>query len=127
MSNSFQALLQQTFGFPVSIYFSSKQFDVDLPEYRTHGGVHAHEKRVTAPPIMWVKALDMLMEKLRIAGVDFSRVAAISGAGQVHHDPSANQQVTYTSRSHIVHSLAVEIAGDETPVTAHPLTWFGLG
>ena len=58
---------------------------------------------------MWVKALDMLMEKLRIAGVDFSRVAAISGAGQVHDDPSAKQLVTYTSRSHLVHSLAVEI------------------
>jgi xylulokinase len=57
---------------------------VDLPEYRTHGGVHTFDKRVTAPPIMWVKALDMLMERLRIAGVDFSRVVAISGAGQVH-------------------------------------------
>jgi xylulokinase len=32
---------------------------------------------------MWVKALDMLMEKLRIIGVDFAKVAAISGAGQV--------------------------------------------
>ena len=59
------------------------QFDLDLPEYRTHGGVHASDRRVTAPPIMWVKALDMLMEKLRILGVDFSKVAAISGAGQV--------------------------------------------
>ena len=56
---------------------------MDLPEYRTHGGVHASDRRVTAPPIMWVKALDMLMEKLRILGVDFSKVAAISGAGQV--------------------------------------------
>jgi len=60
-----------------------KKFDKELPEYRTHGGVHIQEKRVTAPPIMWVKALDMLMEKLRIVGVDFSRVKAISGAGQV--------------------------------------------
>ena len=37
----------------------------------------------TAPAIMWVKALDMLMDKLRVAGLDFSRVAALSGAGQV--------------------------------------------
>jgi xylulokinase len=35
---------------------------------------------------MWVKALDMLMEKLRIVGVDFSKVKAISGAGQVFFD-----------------------------------------
>ena len=32
---------------------------------------------------MWVKAVDMLMDKIRIAGVDFSKVAGISGAGQV--------------------------------------------
>ena len=33
---------------------------------------------------MWVKALDILMEKLRICGVDFSEVAGISGCGQQH-------------------------------------------
>ena len=60
------------------------QFDSDLPEYRTHGGVHASGKRVTAPTVMWVKALDMLMDKLRVLGVDFGKVAAISGAGQVN-------------------------------------------
>lgn len=38
---------------------------------------------VTAPTIMWVKALDMLMDKLRVAGADFSTIAAISGTGQV--------------------------------------------
>ncbi len=69
--------------FEISLPFKQQQFDIDLPEYRTHGGVHVSDKRVTAPPIMWVKALDMLMEKLRILGVDFSKVSAISGAGQV--------------------------------------------
>nr|XP_053635683.1 xylulose kinase-like [Cherax quadricarinatus] len=62
------------------------QFDNDLPEYRTHGGVHVRGDgvTVTAPTIMWVKALDMLMDKLRVAGADFSTVAAISGTGQQH-------------------------------------------
>ena len=56
-----------------------------LPEYRTSGGVHAGEGgRVTAPTIMWVHALDMLMDKLRVAGVEFSSVRGISGAGQQH-------------------------------------------
>ena len=52
---------------------------------RTHGGVNAGPGSLifTAPSIMWVKALDMLMDKLRVAGLDFSRVAALSGAGQV--------------------------------------------
>ncbi|XP_076056082.1 xylulose kinase-like [Oratosquilla oratoria] len=62
------------------------QFDNDLPEYRTHGGINAHKDgmTVTAPTIMWVKALDMLMDKLRVSGADFSLVAAISGTGQQH-------------------------------------------
>lgn len=59
-------------------------FDSMLPEYRTYGGVHTSGSRVTAPTIMWVKALDMLLDKLRVAGVDFGNVAAVSGAGQQH-------------------------------------------
>jgi len=59
-------------------------FDSMLPEYRTYGGVHTSGHRVTAPTIMWVKALDMLLDKLRVAGVEFANVAAISGAGQQH-------------------------------------------
>ena len=55
-----------------------------LPEYRTAGGVHTAGRKVTAPTIMWVHALDMLMDKLRVAGVEFWRVAGISGAGQQH-------------------------------------------
>ncbi|XP_037801691.1 xylulose kinase-like [Penaeus monodon] len=62
------------------------QFDNDLPEYRTHGGVNVRGDglTVTAPTIMWVKALDMLMDKLRVAGADFSTIAAVSGTGQQH-------------------------------------------
>lgn len=53
--------------------------------FRTHGGVHNHEDKltVTAPTIMWVKALDMLLERLKLEGLDFSTVAAVSGAAQV--------------------------------------------
>lgn len=38
---------------------------------------------VTAPVLMWVKALDMVFDKLTISGVDFSKVLSISGSGQV--------------------------------------------
>ncbi|KAJ0177628.1 hypothetical protein K1T71_006501 [Dendrolimus kikuchii] len=61
------------------------EFDVDLPEFRTAGGVLRGEHgEVTAPPLLWVKALDMVMDKLIVAGVDFSTVEALSGAGQQH-------------------------------------------
>jgi len=60
-------------------------FDNDLKEYRTHYGFHeGRNGKVTAPTIMWVKALDLLMEKIRIQGVDLSHVKALSGAGQQH-------------------------------------------
>lgn len=65
---------------------ASVQFDNDLPEYRTQNGVNKNRDSltVTAPPIMWVKALDMLLERLKVAGLDFSSVVAISGSGQQH-------------------------------------------
>uniref|UniRef100_A0A0C9REN4 Xylulose kinase n=1 Tax=Fopius arisanus TaxID=64838 RepID=A0A0C9REN4_9HYME len=63
------------------------QFDNDLPEFRTYGGV-IHKKQtpsvIQAPCLMWVKALDMLLDKLRVCGVDFGRVRGISGCGQQH-------------------------------------------
>nr|XP_018668028.1 xylulose kinase-like [Ciona intestinalis] len=62
------------------------QFDTDLKEYKTKGGVHIHEDQltVTAPTEMWVKALDLVLEKLQKQDFDFSTVAAISGTGQQH-------------------------------------------
>jgi len=38
---------------------------------------------VTAPPQMWIKALDFALDKLKSSGFDFSCVAAVSGTGQV--------------------------------------------
>ncbi|XP_013192909.1 xylulose kinase [Amyelois transitella] len=62
------------------------EFDVDLPEFRTSGGVQRGQQRgeVTAPPLLWVKALDMVMDRLVVAGVDFSTIEALSGAAQQH-------------------------------------------
>ncbi|XP_013775046.1 xylulose kinase-like [Limulus polyphemus] len=60
-------------------------FDSELPEFRTHGGVQKVDNiTVTAPSIMWVKAVDLVMEKLKVTGLDLSTVAAVSGAGQQH-------------------------------------------
>ncbi|XP_066583123.1 xylulose kinase isoform X2 [Prorops nasuta] len=69
------------------LHESSVQFDNDLPEFRTYGGVvqtRSEPHVVVAPTLMWVKALDMILDKLRVCGVDFSKVAAISGCAQQH-------------------------------------------
>lgn len=53
---------------------------------RTYGGVLQKKESphvVVVPTLMWVKALDMILDKLRVCGVDFSKVVAISGCAQV--------------------------------------------
>ncbi|XP_044032131.1 xylulose kinase isoform X1 [Siniperca chuatsi] len=68
------------------VHQNNVQFDSELPEFRTRGGVHIHADRltVTSPVLMWVKALDLLLDKMKRAGLDFSRVRAVSGSGQQH-------------------------------------------
>nr|XP_023956726.1 xylulose kinase isoform X3 [Chrysemys picta bellii] len=68
------------------IYEDNIHFDKDLPEFGTHCGVHVHSDKltVTSPVLMWVKALDMILEKMKSSGFNFSHVRAFSGAGQQH-------------------------------------------
>ncbi len=64
----------------------SVNFDADLPEFETRGGVHKQRDglTVTSPAVMWVKALDLLLKRMRAADVPFEKIAAVSGSGQQH-------------------------------------------
>ncbi|XP_064410121.1 xylulose kinase [Latimeria chalumnae] len=68
------------------VHQNSVQFDRDLPEFGTQGGAHVHSNNltVTSPALMWVKALDIILEKMKSSGFDFSCVKALSGSGQQH-------------------------------------------
>ncbi|XP_069576304.1 xylulose kinase isoform X2 [Brachyistius frenatus] len=68
------------------LHENSVHFDSELPDFRTQGGVHIHADRltVTSPVLMWVKALDLLLDKMKGAGLDLSHVRAVSGSGQQH-------------------------------------------
>ncbi|XP_048872322.1 xylulose kinase [Brienomyrus brachyistius] len=68
------------------VYEGNVHFDSELPEYGTKDGVHIHSDglRVTSPVLMWVKALDIVLQKMRSNGFDFSCVKALSGSGQQH-------------------------------------------
>ena len=61
-------------------------FDADLPEFKTSGGVHRGPDglTVTSPPLLWVAALDLLFARMKESGFPFARVAAVSGSGQQH-------------------------------------------
>lgn len=57
-------------------------FDRDLPEFKTTHGAIISDNVATSPTLMWVKALDLLLEKLQ----NFEHIGSIrgiSGAGQV--------------------------------------------
>ena len=62
------------------------EFDADLPHYGTEKGVFTHqdEGEIFAPIAMWLEAIDLVLDRLHREGLDFSRVAAISGAGMQH-------------------------------------------
>lgn len=54
--------------------------------YSTQGGVNKQPRSnvVTCNPLMWIKALDLIMDKLKITGCDLYSVKAISGSAQQH-------------------------------------------
>lgn len=68
------------------VFEAGVNFDADLPEFRTQGGVHRHEDglRVTAPPLMWVAALDLLLDRMKEQKRPLAHIAAVSGSGQQH-------------------------------------------
>jgi xylulokinase len=69
----------------VVVYDLAVGYDRDLPQYgTTNGATHGPGNgEVTSPVAMWIEALDLILQRMKDAGVDFSRICAISGAGQV--------------------------------------------
>jgi xylulokinase len=67
-------------------YERAINFDSDLPEFETQGGVHHGDDglTVTSPPKMWVAALDLLLQQMKDDSFEFARVVAVSGSGQQH-------------------------------------------
>ncbi|XP_031118656.1 xylulose kinase 2-like [Ipomoea triloba] len=62
-------------------------YDLELPHYKTVGGVYRDplvNGRIVSPPLMWVEALDLILEKLGNSSLEFGKIAAISGSAQQH-------------------------------------------
>ncbi|EPQ56533.1 actin-like ATPase domain-containing protein [Gloeophyllum trabeum ATCC 11539] len=61
-------------------------FDKDLPHFGTVSGAvrGPDEGEVTSPVRMWLEAIDLVMDRMKADGVDFSSIVAISGDGQQH-------------------------------------------
>lgn len=83
----------------------SVNFGERLPQYHSPKGFLPNPDASIkhSDPLMWVDALDLLLQELRDAGVDLSKVRGISGAGQQHGS-------VYLSKS-------LDEAGDWSPAT----------
>jgi len=65
----------------------SVHFDSELPHYKTKDGVYRDPSgngRVVSSPLMWIEALNLVLNKLKKAELKFDKVRAISGSGQQH-------------------------------------------
>jgi xylulokinase len=64
----------------------SISFDEDLPYYQTTNGVYFSNdgKTIHSNPLMWINALDLLLEQMRSNVQMISSIKAISGSGQQH-------------------------------------------
>lgn len=62
------------------------EFDVDSTYREVEKGVitNGKEQEVYAPVSMWLQAVDVVLQRLKDKGLDFSRIDGISGAGQQH-------------------------------------------
>lgn len=69
------------------IHEAKVDFDKDLKKkYGIEKGVltNPSEGEVFAPPEMWLDAADLVLGRLKDAGLDFGRVMGVSGAGMQH-------------------------------------------
>ena len=66
------------------VHHFSLNYD-ELSHYKTRGGVHIHsdQRTITAPTLMFVEALEVLLNKMKMENFPFHKVLAISGSGFV--------------------------------------------
>ena len=76
------------------LHESAVHFDTDLPVYRTtSGAIRGNDGEVTSPVRMWLDAIDLVIHRVKQAGVDLGAIAGISGAAQVGPSPSASARL----------------------------------
>jgi len=86
-TQSLSAILLEVDGSRRRVAFeSSIAFDEAFPHYGTrHGVLPSDDPTVaTSPPLLWVEALELMMQRLQRSGLDLSQLAAISGSAQQH-------------------------------------------
>ncbi|KAI0684285.1 D-xylulose kinase [Cytidiella melzeri] len=95
------------------VHESAVNFDRELPHYETTNGAirGPDEGEVTSPVRMWLEAMDLIVSKLKTAGVNLGQIMAISGDGQQHGSVFwSNDAERLLSTLHPEQSLAEQLA-----------------
>jgi len=76
-------------------------FDERLADFGCKNGVlpNADPTVAHSDPLMWLAALDLLLDDLRQKGIDLGQVAAVSGSGQQHGSVYLNAKATAILKS----------------------------
>jgi len=70
------------------------KFDEDFREFGTSGGVRSGDdvNEYYVNPMMWVKAIDTVLDRLILQGANFTSVVGVSGSAQQHGSVYWNQK-----------------------------------
>lgn len=98
-------------------------FDSELPHYKTKDGVYRDPSvtgRIVSPTLMWVEALDLILERLS-SKLDFAKIAAVSGSGQQHGSVywkigSSSKLSALDSKKQLVDQLVDAFSIKESPI-----------
>lgn len=73
----------------------SVNFGARLPQYQSPTGFLPNPDAAIkhSDPLMWVEALDLVLQELKAAGVELGKVRGISGAGQQHGSVYLNRSM----------------------------------
>ncbi|CAM8998943.1 unnamed protein product [Rhodiola kirilowii] len=99
-------------------------FDTELPHYKTKDGVYRDlsvDGRIVSPTLMWVEVLDLVLEKLSKANLDFGKIVSVSGSGQQHGSVywktgSASVLGSLDSKKRLVEQLGDVFSTNESPI-----------
>ncbi|GKV19973.1 hypothetical protein SLEP1_g30162 [Rubroshorea leprosula] len=99
-------------------------FHSELPHYKTQDGVYRDPSingRIVSPTLMWVEALDLVLQKLSNSNLDFGKIAAVSGSAQQHgsvywKNGASAMLSSLDSRKPLVDQLRDAFSTKESPV-----------
>ncbi|RMY71999.1 hypothetical protein D0863_04790 [Hortaea werneckii] len=111
------------------IHEAKVDFDADMGKYGIEKGVLTNpaEGEVFAPPAMWLESVNLVLDRLRDQGLDFSRVKGLSGAGMQHgtvfwtHDAEKMLQSLDSSKT-LIEQLEPGSKGERVGAFAHPMS-----